>query len=59
MKCKIIICTLIRDCFDETLLGTTQLIENGVHYFDIPREDLRTKRDVRIKIEVSQPEEEV
>jgi len=54
MKCKIIICTLIKDYCDETLLGTTQLMENDVHYFEIPREDFRKWALARIKIEVSE-----
>lgn len=54
MKCKIIICTLIKDCFNETLLGTTEFIENGTHYFEIPRDDFRKCKDARIKITVSE-----
>ena len=59
MKCRIIICTLIRDCVDETLLGTRDFREGDTIYFDVPREDLRKWKDARIKIEFSAPETEL
>ncbi|GAH79085.1 unnamed protein product, partial [marine sediment metagenome] len=40
MKCKILICKLLKNCSDEVLLGTHDLSGRHTIIFDMPREDL-------------------
>lgn len=56
MKCKILICELIKDSYNEVLLGTHDIRGNYTVYFDMPREDLRKCKDARIKITISEME---
>lgn len=56
MKCKILVCELIVDAFNEVLLGTHDIRGNQVVFFDLPREDYKKCDDARIKITISEME---
>jgi len=54
MKRKIITCRVVRDthwCEHEL---TMDFIENGIHYFELPRQDLRTWRHARVEITIKE-----